>query len=98
MRLPWLEPDAEAELMAATDDAKIIIHVRDGVDRQKAVAHVGLVMWSGLISADGQSYCYHTEFKDGIAVSTDKPRQGSATYTFYVYRSTLPKRSDAAPT
>ena len=82
--------------MAATDDAKIIIHVRDGVDRQKAVQHVGLVMGSGgLISADGQSYCYHTEFKDGIAVSTDKPRQGSATYTFYVYRS---KRSDVTQT
>lgn len=61
---------------------KIIIHAR-GVDPDDAITYVRAVMRSGKMSGDGDSYCYVTTFP-GIVVSTDKPRAGTNTYTFYV--------------
>ena len=67
---------------------KVIIHAR-GVGLDDAVDAVRKVMRDGRISSDGESYCYVTTFP-GLVVSTDKPRQGTNTYTFYV----LPRRGE----
>lgn len=65
--------------------SKIIIHCRDGISHQEAIAKVQAVIDEGLISGYGKSYCYITKWGDRI-VATREPRKGTKTYTFYVYR------------
>ena len=48
------------------------------------------VIKMGKISADGESYCYASSVRkldhSYVVVTTDKPRKGSRTYVFYVYK------------
>jgi len=64
---------------------KIIIHTED-IDIENAMDMVWHVMQQGKISASGRSYCYLTRMINGFVVSTDKPRRGTKTYVFYVFK------------
>ena len=51
---------------------KIIITVCEDTPDIEAMACVAAVIKLGRISADGRSYCYVSEFKDGTMVAADR--------------------------
>ena len=55
--------------------ADIIIHKKDEtMSDYDALLYVQSVIRDGRISGDGKSYCYVTEFTDGVYVYADKKK------------------------
>jgi len=64
---------------------KIIIDIKNGIGDYEALEAVKDVVACGRVSKNETLYCYHTEFHNGIHVSTMLKRKGSETDKFVVH-------------
>ena len=55
---------------------RLIIDNRTALPEVCLLPHVQAVLKAGLISDNGNSYCYVTTFKGGIVVSSNKTKTG----------------------
>ena len=67
---------------------RVEISIEDGIDIQKAMKYVSLVIANGRVSKKGTKFCWATVFTDDIVVATNDYTKNDC---FRVYRNSKNK-------